>query len=139
MHTQSENALGAIPNALVPQMLREAHVALFPNRAEGGTNLVAMEAMACGIPVVLSANTGHLDLIRSDNCYVLTRQSPVSAANVELGTDGWGESDPEEIVTTLEAIYTDWETAQARAAVAAKQMASHSWRNQIGALFRALG
>mmetsp|Transcript_20977 Transcript_20977/g.47297 ORF Transcript_20977/g.47297 Transcript_20977/m.47297 type:complete len:456 (-) Transcript_20977:37-1404(-) len=34
-------------------------VALFPNRCEGGTNLVAMEAMASGVPVILSANTGE--------------------------------------------------------------------------------
>ena len=48
----------------MPDVLRRADVALFPNRCEGGTNLVAMEAAAVGVPVVLSANTGHLDVIR---------------------------------------------------------------------------
>ena len=32
---------GAVPNRAMPRILREANVALFANRAEGGTNLVA--------------------------------------------------------------------------------------------------
>src|SRR5262249_55865660 len=61
--------LGRVPNADMPRILREIDVALFPNRAEGATNFVAMECMACGVPTILSANTGHLDLIRDGNCY----------------------------------------------------------------------
>ena len=45
-------------------LLKQADLAVFPNRCEGGTNLVAMEAIACGVPTVLSANSGHLDLLR---------------------------------------------------------------------------
>ncbi|MBY0510388.1 MAG: glycosyltransferase family 4 protein, partial [Rhodospirillaceae bacterium] len=56
--------MGPIPNPATPQVLREVDLAVFPNRCEGGTNLVAMEAMACGVPVALSRNTGHLDLIK---------------------------------------------------------------------------
>ncbi|CAN0032393.1 unnamed protein product, partial [Phaeothamnion confervicola] len=56
--------LGPVPHAAVPALLRGwMDAALFPNRCEGGTNLVAMEAVAAGVPTVLSANTGHLDLI----------------------------------------------------------------------------
>jgi glycosyltransferase involved in cell wall biosynthesis len=55
--------IGVVPNYLMPRVVREADAAVFPNRCEGGTNLVAMECLACGIPTVLSANTGHLDLI----------------------------------------------------------------------------
>ncbi|HET6306555.1 MAG TPA: hypothetical protein VFG12_05185, partial [Rhodopila sp.] len=39
-------ALGKVPNIAMPHVMREADVALFPNRCEGGTNLVAMECMA---------------------------------------------------------------------------------------------
>ncbi|MGE0725144.1 MAG: glycosyltransferase, partial [Alphaproteobacteria bacterium] len=52
-----------VANGLMPPVIREADVALFPNRCEGGTNLVAMECMAAGVPTILSANTGHLDLL----------------------------------------------------------------------------
>lgn len=54
--------LGQVHNPLMPQVYRECDCAIFPNRVEGGTNLVAMEAMACGLPVALSQDTGHLDL-----------------------------------------------------------------------------
>lgn len=69
-----------LSNRAMPDLLREVHVAIFPNRAEGGTNLVAMEAMASGIPCILSANTGHLDLIEPGNCYPLESQRPITGA-----------------------------------------------------------
>jgi glycosyltransferase involved in cell wall biosynthesis len=41
--------LGVVPNRFMPEVLREADVAVFPNRCEGGTNLVAMEALSSGL------------------------------------------------------------------------------------------
>ncbi len=93
--------VGATPNAQMPAVYAQANVALFPNRAEGGTNLVAMEAMAAGLPCILSANTGHLDLIANANCYALTKQSPLTNP---IHQD-WGQSDLEEIVAKLEHAY----------------------------------
>lgn len=54
--------VGPVPNGQMAPVYRECHVGLFPNRCEGGTNLVAMEAIACGLPVLLSNCTGHRDL-----------------------------------------------------------------------------
>ena len=92
---------GLTPNSQMPSVYARADVALFPNRAEGGTNLVAMEAMAAGVPCILSQNTGHLDLIAKDNCYALQNQTPYSNPT----HDGWGQSSIEEIVNTLEHAY----------------------------------
>ena len=128
--------LGSVPNALMPPILREMDVAVFPNRSEGGTNLVAMETMACGVPTILAANTGQLDLIRPGNCYPLSRQPPVSpppAARI-TGTDGWGESDVEEILEALEAVYQDRAAARARGLAGAETLMGLSWQVQIGAL-----
>src|SRR6202000_2776686 len=97
---------------------------------EGGTNLVAMEAMACGLPTILSANSGHLDLIADRNCYPLRRQTPISVA----GCEGWHESDPEEIVETLEAIYQDRAEAKARGLRAAEEMQRLTWGHQLDLL-----
>ena len=101
--------LGAVPNAELPRLYREMDVGLFPNRCEGGTNLVAMECLACGVPLVISSNTGHLDLIAADRCIPLQRQTVVP------GDDhlGWGESDIDEIVEALEAVWRDRSGAQA--------------------------
>jgi glycosyltransferase involved in cell wall biosynthesis len=105
----------------MPALLREMDVALFPNRCEGGTNLVAMETMACGVPTILSANTGHRDLIDGENCYPLTRQAPVEER------PGWGESDLDEIVAALETAYADREDARRRGAAGAATLAQLPW------------
>jgi len=122
--------LGMVPNAQMPRILREVDVALFPNRAEGGTNLVAMECMACGIPTVLSANTGHRDLIRDDNCFPLERQGHIPDPKCQ----GWGESDVDEIVEALETMYRDRTAAQVRGRRGAEMMAGLTWGRQLDKL-----
>ena len=124
--------LGFLPNHMMPPVLRECDLAVFPNRCEGGTNLVAMEAMACGVPVVLSANTGHLDLIEDGNCYVLTRQTAV--ASQPSGTDGWGESSVEELIERLEEAWRDRDEAARRGLRGAATMRRHTWSRQVDAL-----
>ncbi len=128
--------LGSIPNYRMAGVLREMDVALFPNRCEGGTNLVAMECMACGVPAIVSNNTGHKDLVGTGAPFVLTRQQPVSGG--AGGTEGWGESDVEEIVELLETAWSDREQARRRGAAGAEAMAGWSWRRQIGLLHDAI-
>ena len=105
--------LGFLRRTQIPAVLAECHAAIFPNRCEGATNLVAMEAMACGVPVILSANTGHLDLIREEACFPLADQAAV--ADPEGRRRGWGESSVEEIVEALERVHADRALARARA------------------------
>jgi len=119
--------LGMFPNNDHPAVLREADVAVFPNRCEGGTNLVAMEAMAVGLPVILSDNTGHRDLIDDGRvCLPLRRQSAVQGEG--MGAEGWGESDVEEILDRLEWVYAHRAEAAAVGRAAADWMAREwSW------------
>lgn len=111
--------LGFLGRHQIAGVLADCHAAVFPNRCEGATNLVAMEAMACGVPVVLSNNTGHRDLLRSgaqggDLCLTLDRQVPV--ADRDGSRVGWGESSVDELVEALERLYADRAAAKARAA-----------------------
>lgn len=129
--------LGAQPNDRMAQHYRAADLALFPNRCEAGTNLVAMEAMACGVPAILAANTGQLDLIEGENCYPLRRQSPV-ASRPEIGTEGWGESDVEEILDCLERAHADRDDAARRGRRGAERMAGFGWAEQTAALKSAI-
>jgi glycosyltransferase involved in cell wall biosynthesis len=121
--------LGWVANSRMPAILREADVALFPNRCEGGTNLAAMEAMAAGTPCILSANTGHLDLIEGDNCYALQKQSPDPS-----GINYWCQSDIDEIVEKLEQAYGDREERKRRGDLGAAFMKTLSWEIQVGQL-----
>ncbi|MCA4920426.1 MAG: glycosyltransferase family 4 protein, partial [Roseomonas sp.] len=113
--------LGFVPNAFMPTILREADAAVFPNRCEGGTNLVAMETMACGVPTILSANTGHLDLLQDGAALALTDQRPIPAL------PGWRESNVEEIVAALETLYTDRTRAATIGAAGAKLLSRMTW------------
>ncbi len=120
--------LGDAPNSSMPSVLREMDAAVFTNRAEGGTNLVAMECMACGVPVVLSRNTGHLDLIKNGNCYPLEDQRAVADRWNGVGdVQCWGESQVDEVVERLEQIFEDREEAKRRGLRAARMMQRLTW------------
>jgi glycosyltransferase involved in cell wall biosynthesis len=110
------------------------NAALFMNRCEGGTNLVAMECMACGVPTILSGNTGHLDLIRDRNAIVLKRQGKPRAPEGIRGIDGWGESDVEEAAAALESIYTDRAKAADIGRRGAERLAELGWARQAALL-----
>lgn len=124
---------------LMPAVLRECDAAIFPNRCEGGTNLVAMEAAACGIPVYAAANSGQIDLIKYCGVQALTRQTPCAApADPRLTTAGWGESDIEEIIAALTAIYHDPQGARAAMTGVAARIRDWDWHTQNTKLFAAV-
>ncbi len=120
--------LGFLRREQIAPTLADCQAAVFPNRCEGATNLVAMEAMACGVPVILSANTGHRDIIRDGACLALTRQTPT--VDRDGGRFGWMESSVEELVEHLETLYTDRARAKAQAEKAsAFILGERTWRN----------
>jgi glycosyltransferase involved in cell wall biosynthesis len=125
--------LGLVPNQAIPDLLSDADCAVFASRYESGTNLPAMECMAMGLPVILSDNTGHQDIIDDTRCYALRRQGPV-AAPPGWGGDGWGESDVDELDAALEAIWSDREEAARRGRAAATAMEALSWPGQADQL-----
>jgi glycosyltransferase involved in cell wall biosynthesis len=127
--------IGRTPNPLMPAVLREMDCALVPSRAEGCTNLPANEAMACAIPVIVPDNTGMKDLIADGNCLPLKRQRPIEHV-AGSGTDGWGESDVEEILDSLERLYTDTALRRAIGRAGADWILreGRSWANHAGRL-----
>jgi len=131
--------LGPLANTATAPLLREVDVALLPSRCEGGTNLVAMECMATGVPVILSRNTGHVDLIGTDNCYTLDLQIPMGEVMRRPDLEGWGESSIEEIVMRLEDAYGDREGARRRGANGAAFMKDWGWPGCVEELLHAIG
>ena len=130
--------LGLRGNAEMASLIADADVALFTNRAEGGTNLVAMECLAAGVPTILSANTGHLDLIDDSRCFALRAQGESRPTPSFRGVDGWGETSVEEAVAALEQVHNDPEEASRRAGNAAAWMHGLSWDAQIDKLHDAI-
>jgi glycosyltransferase involved in cell wall biosynthesis len=130
--------LRILPNAVVPDLLKEMDLAVFPNRCEGGTNLAAMECMAMGVPVVLSRNTGHRDLIRDGNCYTLDQQKSVGAIMNRPELADWGESSVDELVERMEQAYSNRADAAARAMAARNFIKSWDWSHQVGLCLEAI-
>ncbi len=114
-------------NLLMPWVLRECDVAVFPNRCEGGTNLVAMEAMACGVPTYVAYNTGQKDIVDLMGAEALHHQRPVKPSPEMNTVADWGESDVEEVVEAFERVYTNRTAAAAKAAQVAETMKAWAW------------
>jgi len=108
---QSVIDIGFVPNSLMPPVLREMDVCLQPSRAEACTNLPVKEAMACGVPVIAALNTGMMDLLNDENCITLKKHAEIKSKN-GASTEGWGESDVDEIIAALEFAYQNREQAR---------------------------
>ncbi|MEQ9491546.1 MAG: glycosyltransferase family 4 protein [Alphaproteobacteria bacterium] len=124
--------LGIVANEETPNLMRAIDIAVFPNRCEGGTNLVAMETMASGVPCILSANTGHLDLIGDGaHCLPLTHQRQVIPPEPDVGVEGWGESSVDDVVAALEHACENHDATKKMGLQAAIGMKDWSWKNRI--------
>ena len=99
---------------------------------------MAMECLASGVPVILSANTGQLDFAREDICLPLIHQGPVKPTPSKKGIDQWGETSVEETVEALEKVYTQYQEAKTRASRAAAYMTTFTWENQVNEMVKAL-
>jgi glycosyltransferase involved in cell wall biosynthesis len=91
--------LPPVPNEKLPQIYAQAHIGLFPNRCEAGTNLVMCEFMACGRPVIASYAHGHKDVldILNSKSYLLTIGAYDAA--------GWFNCEVSDIINALEDAY----------------------------------
>lgn len=102
--------LEPVSHSQIAEVYRDTDCGVFPNRCEGGTNLVLMEYMACGKPVIASNNSGHKDILSTGHCILLENQVPLNIA----GKDGsirkrWCEPNLDEIVSKLEWAYNNRE------------------------------
>jgi glycosyltransferase involved in cell wall biosynthesis len=115
------------PNIMMTRIYRNTDIGLFPNRCEGGTNLVMMEYMACGKAVLASYNTGHKDVLTPENSVTLKRmrQLTISANGHALAI--WEEPDLEEVVEKLDWAYHHRADLKAIGSRAAQDMAGLTW------------
>jgi glycosyltransferase involved in cell wall biosynthesis len=114
-------------NLLMPSVLHDCDMAVFPNRCEGGTNLVAMEAMACGVPTYVSYNSGQKDLVDLIGCGAFRSQAFVKPSVAMQTTEGWGETEVDEVLSAMEYVYTHREKAKAEALKVAERMKPWNW------------
>lgn len=112
---------------------------LFPNRAEGGTNLVLMEYMACGKPVIASSTTGHKDILTDQNSLQLKKMKEFKIYDdkKELIAD-WEEADIDEIISQIEYAYFNRDEINKIGANAAAHLKQFSWESTADNLLKLL-
>jgi tetratricopeptide (TPR) repeat protein len=120
--------LPVIPHDKSREIFEQTDIGLFPNRCEGGTNLVLMEYMACGKPAAASFTSGHTDIINEDNSILLTDLNKFKLHNNhnELISD-WEEASIDEIVAAIEYAYHNRDKIKTIGRNAGEYMKYYSW------------
>jgi glycosyltransferase involved in cell wall biosynthesis len=85
--------LPQLSHADLAREMANTDVGLFPNRCEGGTNLVLMEYAALGRPVIANVLTGHADVSEAIHYQIPATADPVT---------GWAEQRVKDIVDRME-------------------------------------
>lgn len=126
------------PNIMMPRIYRNTDVGLFPNRCEGGTNLVMMEYMACGKAVMASYNTGHKDVLTTGNSLMLTQMRSLSISANGQPVAVWEEPNIDEILENLDWAYHHRDELGAIGGRASHAMSQLTWGRTARLFFEAL-
>lgn len=95
IYQDDATVLPSIPQNILAAEMANTDCGLFPNRCEGGTNLVLMEYAALGREVIANGLTGHYDIRDAISTPIASRYDERK----------WAEQDVEDIVESLCAAY----------------------------------
>ena len=126
-----------IENYLMNTAYANSDVGLFPNRCEGGNNMVMCEYMACGRPVIASTMTGHRDVVTPEHALCLQSYEPVMSRIGEYISGVWFEPALDEIIALLEQAYYNRQMLRSVGEAAGLAMKRLSWSEAAGS-FHAL-
>lgn len=123
-------SLPPLPHHAMPGVIGQCHVGLFPNRCEAGTNLVLMETMACARPVIVSACTGHADVL-GPGCI------PITTGDYDPA--GWFNCSVSDVLCALEWCYAHRAELIAMGTMARETIAPFTWQRAASVIARACG
>lgn len=121
-------SLPPMSNKMMGYIYKNTDIGLFPNRAEGGTNLVLMEYMACAKPTIASYNTGHKDILTKQNSILLNKMKKIDVKNKEQSFGQWYEADIDEIIYKLEKAYLNYSKTKKIATQAGNDLSKLTWK-----------
>jgi glycosyltransferase involved in cell wall biosynthesis len=102
---------------------------VFPNRCEGGTNLVLMEYMACAKPAIVSYTSGHKDIATEQNALLLKdlRNCHILGPDRQLMAR-WQEPSLDELIAQIEYAYHHREAVREVGRKAGESMKHFTWQ-----------
>lgn len=109
-----------ISNRRTPDLYGQAHIGLFPNRCEAGTNLVMSEFMACSRPVIASYAHGHKDVLEPDY--------PLLLKTGAFDPAGWFNPEVSDIIAHLEWAYAHREQLESLGGRCHKMTQKLTWQ-----------
>lgn len=128
-----------LPQDGLREIYSQTDVGVFPNRCEGGTNLVMMEYMACAKPVIASNTSGHRDIVNHDNAILLEQLKDITVANNGTLVARWQEPSLDELVSKIEHVYHHRDSLAAIGRRAGEDMRRFSWSHSAQSLLSSLG
>ncbi|MGR3178198.1 MAG: tetratricopeptide repeat protein, partial [Candidatus Anammoxibacter sp.] len=127
--------LPSLPNVHMSNIYRDTDIGIFPNRCEGGTNLVLMEYMACGRPVIASYLTGHKDVLGEKYAMLINRSSVIDIKQGDNVIAKWDDPDLDEIVSQLDWAYHHRDDITEMGEKAAEAMQLLTWKDTARAFY----
>jgi len=115
-------------NITMPKIYKNTDIGLFPNRCEGGTNLVLMEYMACGKPVIGSFSSGHKDILTEKNSLLIKSMKPMTIQRGGEVVAHWDDPDLDEIIDKLEWAYLHRDRLDEIGRKAGEDLAKTTWK-----------
>ncbi|KHE93713.1 MAG: hypothetical protein SCABRO_00514 [Candidatus Scalindua brodae] len=115
-------------NALMSKIYKNTDIGVFPNRCEGGTNLVLMEYMACGKPVIASYSSGHRDVINKDNSIMINNMRPIDINKNGTRIAIWDDPDLDETISHLEWAYQHRDELKPYGSQAGNDLKELTWK-----------
>lgn len=125
--TKKVISLPITPITKLRELYYKTDIGVFPNRCEGGTNLVLMEYMACGKPVVASYATGHKDILNEDNSLLLKSVNPFRIKAEQKNIIDWEEPDLDELIYNIEYAYFNRNVIKRVGQNAGEFMKNYTW------------
>ncbi len=126
-----------LPNRKMRAIYGKTDLGIFPNRCEGGTNLVLMEYMACGKPVVASFSSGHQDIVTEQNAFLL---KSMKALEIKDSTGKisarWDDPSLDEVIAQIEFAYHQKEKRLQVSRNAAESLKTWTWSSMAERLLR---
>jgi glycosyltransferase involved in cell wall biosynthesis len=126
------------PNALMARIYKNTDIGLFPNRCEGGTNLVLMEYMACGKPVIASYSSGHKDILNAKNSVTIDNMKPINLLKNGIQVAVWDDPDLDETINHLEWAYQNREKLKSIGTQAGNDLSQLTWKRSAEAFLKVM-
>lgn len=96
---------GPLTQQTMRRVMLDTDIGVFPNRCEGGTNLVLMEYMALGKPAIATYSSGHKDILTESNSFPIMYLKESQIIRNHRLVAQWDEPDVDEVVAAIEYAY----------------------------------